>query len=342
MQSYADRHTHDFFFERDYPAVEELDKIYKKLTHLAQPGDDLRAALNMDADVFEKSLEKLFGHGGADVDFSGNASRGAESWRASYLRHFNGKRSQVELVVRYVESTQCRMSGLIEHFGDAADGRRTCGFCDVCAPERCIAQRFRKATDTEYKLALEAVKTLRRSGGAKSIGKLHEEACGNDRTSRDEFEALLKAMGNAGLLQAEDAKFEKDGRTIPYRKVSLTHEGEEWNGATDFVLLLRDDEGATMAKSKPRSGKPPAARQKPAAAPLSAEATALKEKLKTWRLSVAKRIKQPAFCVFSDKVLHSIAEERPKTLADLVAISGIGATKALKFGDDVCRICAEG
>jgi superfamily II DNA helicase RecQ len=160
--------------------------------------------------------------------------------------------------------------------------------------------------------------------------------------SRDDFEALLKAMGAAGLLQTEDAKFEKDGRTIPYRKVSLTREGEEWNGSSDFLLLLRDDQGATPARTKPRSErKSPTNREKATATPLSAEAAALKEKLKAWRLGVAKKMNQPAFCVFSDKVLHSIAEERPKTLADLITISGIGATKALKFGDDVCRICAE-
>ena len=211
----------------------------------------------------------------------------------------------------------------------------------MCAPAQCIAQRFRKATEAEHKLALEAVKTLRRSGSAKSTGKLHEEVCGS-RLSRDEFESLLKAMGSAGLLQAEDAKFEKDGRTIPYRKVSLTREGEQWNGSADFELLLRDDEGARSGKTKPRNkNNPSAIREKPAAAPLSVEGAALKEKLKAWRLSIAKRMNQPAFCVFSDKVLHAIAEERPKTLADLVTISGIGATKALKFGDDVCRICAE-
>src|SRR5205807_3829241 len=31
MQSYADRHTHDFFFERDYPDVTFLDQIFKRL-----------------------------------------------------------------------------------------------------------------------------------------------------------------------------------------------------------------------------------------------------------------------------------------------------------------------
>src|SRR5204862_8219087 len=31
MQSYADRHTHDFFFERDYPKLEVLQEIFSRL-----------------------------------------------------------------------------------------------------------------------------------------------------------------------------------------------------------------------------------------------------------------------------------------------------------------------
>jgi RecQ family ATP-dependent DNA helicase len=340
MHSYADRRTHDFFFERDYPEVEELNKIFKKLSDVPQPSDALRNALQMDADVFDKALEKLMGHGGADVDFNGNARRAGDGWRVPYMRHFNGRRAQVELVVRYVEGTRCRMSGLVEHFGDAADGRRPCGKCDVCSPEGCVAQRFRSATEAETKLALEAVKALRR-GGTKSTGKLHEEVCSSGRTTRDEFEALLKAMTSVGLVQSEDARFEKDGRTIPYRKVSLTREGEEWNGSADFPLLLKDDAGPAPTKTKSRSKSKTPAAHAAAAVPVSTESAALKEKLRLWRLGAAKALGQPAFCVFTDKTLDAIAQERPRTLADLIAISGIGATKALKFGDDVCRICAE-
>ena len=31
MHSYADRRTHDFFLERDYPAVDELERIHRRL-----------------------------------------------------------------------------------------------------------------------------------------------------------------------------------------------------------------------------------------------------------------------------------------------------------------------
>ena len=67
MHSYADRYTHDFFFERDYPDV----KVSGSDLCEAAPGAELKAPLQKRAgsmDVFEKALEKLWIHGGAVVD----------------------------------------------------------------------------------------------------------------------------------------------------------------------------------------------------------------------------------------------------------------------------------
>ena len=44
-------------------------------------------------------------------------------------------------------------ANLIRHFGDIEDGLRPCGICDFCAPDSCVAQRFRQATTDELKLA---------------------------------------------------------------------------------------------------------------------------------------------------------------------------------------------
>ena len=39
MHSYADRHTHDFFFDRDYPDVQLLDRMFAALRAEPQPKD---------------------------------------------------------------------------------------------------------------------------------------------------------------------------------------------------------------------------------------------------------------------------------------------------------------
>src|SRR5208283_974758 len=193
MHSYADRYTHDFFFERDYPEVSVLDKIFGQLRAEPQEKAALQQQLRMDEEVFDRALEKLWTHGGAVVDFADNVGRGHDQWHASYIAQGEQKRAQIEQVIRYAESNQCRMATLVRHFGDLADGQKPCGICDFCAPGQCAAQRFRTATEAEHTALLRVVAALR-SGGAKSTGKLHGELCPNREMSRDAFEEVLGAM----------------------------------------------------------------------------------------------------------------------------------------------------
>jgi superfamily II DNA helicase RecQ len=143
MHSYADRYTHDFFFERDYPDVKVLDQIFAKLSPASVDRSLLQKQSRIPMDVFEKALEKLWAHGGAVVDSSDNVSLGALHWRDAYIAQGEQKRTQIEQVIRYAQSNHCRMASLIRHFGDIADGQKPCGICDFCAPAECIAQRYR-------------------------------------------------------------------------------------------------------------------------------------------------------------------------------------------------------
>lgn len=68
----------------------------------------------------------------------------------------------------------------------------------------------------------------------------------------------------------------------------------------------------------------------------------LYERLRDWRSEQARELGQPAYCVFTDKTLMAIAERVPATGGELSAISGVGARKLVRFGDDVLAICAGG
>ena len=94
MHSYADRHTHDFFFERDYPDLTVLEKIFALLRVEASEKAALQHQLQMDEEIFDKALEKLWTHGGALVDFAENVSRGHDRWRESYVAQGQQKRAQ--------------------------------------------------------------------------------------------------------------------------------------------------------------------------------------------------------------------------------------------------------
>jgi len=68
----------------------------------------------------------------------------------------------------------------------------------------------------------------------------------------------------------------------------------------------------------------------------------LLESLRRWRAGRARELKVPAYVVFTDATLVAIAEQRPTDSAGLVAISGIGASKLDKFGDDVLGLVRAG
>jgi superfamily II DNA helicase RecQ len=332
MHSYADRYTHDFFFERSYPDVKVLDQIFKRLRAGDEPRDLIEKQTRIPGEVFETALEKLWLHGGAMVDASDNVRRGETDWRDSYLAQGEQKKSQVEAIIRFAQSSQCRMSSLIRHFGDVADGMKPCGICDFCAPDDCIAQRYRPATDEEEIVARDVIAGIENSG--RSLGKLHTDYGG--RLTRDEFEELLSAMARAGLIKLTDSVFEKDGKQIPFRKANLTRDAQYVDAETSLSLMIRETAAAPGKKTKKKAAAKPARKKK-----VSKEDSAAEEALRKWRTAQAKKQGVPAFRVMTDKVLLAIAEDRPTNAAELLAVSGMGIKTVEKYGSAIYRILNE-
>ncbi len=344
MHSYADRRTHDFFFERDYPEVSVLDAIFARLRAEPQEKVALQRQVPVEEDVFDKALEKLWIHGGAMMDFAENVSRGHNQWRDPYIAQGEQKQQQLNLMLRYAESSACRMASLVRHFGDFADSRKPCGVCDFCAPAECVGQRFRSATDAERAAALRVIAALR-SGGGRSTGKLHSELHPDGGMTRDEFEEVLGAMARSGLVQLTDAVFEKDGKSIPYRKANLARGAEDLDDSAPMPLLMKVEVTAAVRrgkrKKKTAAPKVRAQARKAVAGSIHRQAAGdsrVEEVLRNWRLAEAKRRGVPAFRVFSDQALKAMAANRPETAAELLAIPGIGIGTVEKYGALIYRL----
>jgi DNA topoisomerase-3 len=350
MHSYADRHTHDFFFERDYPDVRVLDQIYELLRAEAQPREFIEKRVRVAADVFEKALEKLWTHGGVTIDAVDNLGRGTKDWRDSYIAQGEQKQVQIEAMIRYAQSNQCRMSSLVRHFGDTADSQKSCGICDFCAPENCMAQRFRAANETEQTVARAVLDSLR--GGGRSVGKLHTELCSKNGLDRDAFEELMGAMARSGLVRLVDSVFEKDGKQIPFRKASRTRDAEYVNEDAPLQLSIRESAVVTEKKGRRKTAAVKRApKRRRDSAPLSRSATAVEAlarpdskvepMLKEWRRAQAKKLGVPAFRIMSDRVLMAIAQNQPRSAAELLAIPGIGIKAVEKYGAQLYGILNE-
>ncbi len=334
MHSYADRHTHDFFHARDYPELSVLEAIFRKLSGNPQPKELLRSAARLKPEVFDKALEKLWIHEGAAIDPEENVSRGAEKWRTTYPAQEEHKRAQIDLMIRYSESNQCRMTSLVRHFGDYADAQRPCGICDFCAQDRCEAQSFRTATETELAAAKEIVTALR-TASYRPAGRLHGELFADGLISRDEFEAVLGALARAGLVRIVESSFEKNGKTIPFLKVSATEDGRRCDEDSLAGLQMKKEiEKTPKKRPRPKKEKAPL----PAAPAETGGHPELEKALREWRLAEARRRSVPAFRILSDRALLALAGQRPTTTRELLSIPGIGLKIVEKYGAQLFRI----
>jgi ATP-dependent DNA helicase RecQ len=363
LHSFADRKMHDFFLERDYPAITDLTRVAALLTSDYQMPDLLRQRLQMEVETFDKAVEKLIAQGAANIDMAGNV-RAAEdaprsaAWRKGYDEQINFRRSQIDRMVQFAESAQCRMAALIQHFGDTADGLRPCGHCDFCSPQSATAQTFRQPTTDEERQLRAILRAL--DAQTRATGKLHTELStgalrNTPAADRKVFDTLLDALTRSGLITLiTDQWTNPEGTVVNYKKASLTHEGRTLTGPLPPDLLLKESSQATTTSRKktkssgsksggagtptPSKASLKAERDQTTAAYTSAQKS-LEANLREWRKSEAAKTGKPAFMVFSDSVLHNLVLAAPQTISQLLTVSGIGQEKADRYGADLIALC---
>ena len=62
--------------------------------------------------------------------------------------------------------------------------------------------------------------------------------------------------------------------------------------------------------------------------------------LKAWRLAEARTQAVPAYVILHDSTLTDIARRRPRDLAALSTVSGIGTTKLARYGASLLEVVA--
>ncbi|HEY6377394.1 MAG TPA: HRDC domain-containing protein, partial [Edaphobacter sp.] len=238
---------------------------------------------------------------------------------------------------------QCRMTALIQHFGDTADGLRPCGHCDFCSPERATAQTFRAPTSQEERQLRTILNSLQ-GAAPRATGKLHSDlALGIDRK---QFDAYLEALTRAGLINLTTDTFtsKDDNREITFKRAALTHEGRILGPSEPLAAHLKDTAPSTPQKSRKNSSptKSSTSRKADKAESIAAytpDQKDLDQRLREWRKAEAAITGKPAFIVFSDSVLNAIVQSQPTTISQLLSISGIGPDKADRHGAAIIAIC---
>ena len=217
--SIGDRRMHDFFFERDYPDTSELSRVFEQLGREPIFRGSLARKLNIEDEVLERILDKLWSHGGALIDFEERITRGNNSFLRSYPKQRATRAALLANMNRYVRAEQCRMVALVHHFGDSEDNGKPCGRCDRClphelalnAPEAPVARAKRTSRD----IGVSSGSQSKASPGAARRARSPRK----QRPSRVEFddplEGLQKLVAALLAFRREEAK----ARSVPAFRV---------------------------------------------------------------------------------------------------------------------------
>ncbi len=341
---YSDRKTHEFFMDRDQPDASVLVKIRSAVPETGFiSADDLRSSVRgVEPDVFEKALEKLWAHGGVRIENGESVSLATDEWRKPYEEQRRHRLAQLDSMQAYTESGGCRMTTLIRHFGDVSDVTKPCGICDRCAP----ISSMRLFDELERSVAAQTLASLAGRDG-QAVGRLFDEAMSLDsKVTRSGYERVLSALARSRLVEIFQSEFEKDGKTISFRKVHLLAGGRSAKGTTLAELEIDGDPmgtAKTRSRTKKKSPAPArSARTERAVDPAApSELPKLFEELRAWRLAEARKRGVPAFRILSDRVLYAIVEDRPLTEDALLQVSGMGPKLVRQYGEGILGRIAE-
>ena len=131
----------------------------------------------------------------------------------------------------------------------------------------------------------------------------------------EEKELPCKAALRAPAQIAEERRLLYVGLTRARKHLALT-----WAGKPSRFLLELGVEAAEPVRPRRREAEPD-----------DPTYVALKE----WRLKRSKRDDVPAYVVFHNSTLAEIASRRPKTIAELASVPGVGPAKLERYGRDV-------
>jgi ATP-dependent DNA helicase RecQ len=244
-------------------------------------------------------------------------SQGSEDYRRVSF-------AKLDALLGLCETAGCRRVRLLHYFGEAA---QSCGNCDTCLDP----PHTWDATEASRKALSCIYRTGQRFGAVHLIDVLRGKA--TERVAQWNHDQL-SVFGIGADLD------EPTWRSVFRQLVALgfARPDHDSYGALRLTQasrpLLRGEQRVEMRRA---TGRKLRARK---AAVASAVDTQLFALLKAWRTAQARSQAVPPYVVFHDSTLAAIAAARPRDLAALSAIPGIGGRKLERYGAAILGVLA--
>jgi ATP-dependent DNA helicase RecQ len=231
-------------------------------------------------------------------------------------------RTQLQQMVHYAETRECRRATLLEYFGETFS-QVPCDGCDNCLQPRetfdgtVHAQKFlscvyRIHARHGFGFGLNHVVDILRGADTEMVrqrrhNELSTYGIGHD-LKRDAWQAIGRELLRLGLIECAPGRF---------ATLTLTPTGREVLRNRTPITLTKQIDIATQ-KEKPRAG--------------AIECDELLfEQLRALRRKLADERDVPAYVIFSDVSLREMARNYPTTASEFRRIPGVGEQKLKDF-----------
>ncbi len=234
--------------------------------------------------------------------------------------------ARLNALLGLAEALKCRRQQLLGYFGETAE---PCGYCDLCDTPPEVFD----GTESVRK----ALSAMLRTGESFGAGHLIDILTGNETDkvrqrghqdlptfgvgrdlSKGQWQAVYRQMMGRDLVRPDPTRHGAFRMTEAARPI------------------LRGEASIDLRRDTIQT-----ATTRPAVKTLVSEEDApLLSALKAKRRALAEDARVPAYVIFTDRTLIEMAEKRPETLDQMARISGVGAKKLDRYGNDFLQIIA--
>ncbi len=228
----------------------------------------------------------------------------------------------------YAESSVCRRKSLLHYFGEEYD-QDNCGNCD-----NCLNPKKKVEAKDDLCAVIETITALKEKFKAEHVidVMLGKESADVKSYRHDELEVFGCAQSenprqlNAIIRQATLAGYiVRDIENFGLLKV--TRKGKDFlKKPTSFKIVEDNDFDENEEEVSLKGG-----------ASCAAD-TELYSILKELRKKIAKELELPPYVIFQDPSLEAMATSYPITMDELQNITGVGAGKAKRYGEEFLKV----
>ena len=228
---------------------------------------------------------------------------------------------RLDAMVGYCNTSHCLRGYILEYFGQ--EHPQLCGNCSNCestAEQRDITEYakmilsciYRIHEQLGYSLGITLVVRVLHGSREKRIKELRLDRLSTyglmNHVPRAEIREMISALENQGYIMTHP----------DHGDLNLTDKAREVLFHGEKVKMLVRKKKREKSRKEDASSNPNTA--------------GLLEELKALRLTLAKEENMPAYIVFSNATLKDMAQKAPVTMAEFLAVSGVGKFKAERYG----------